>query len=1432
MKPTLNPIRLLLEILALVALAQGVVLAVWPWLSAGRDATGAALLGTTLLVALAGPTVYWRCMAAAARVRQSVGTPQPRRVTNIALRAAVFMTAAAQAVGLVLTATTVLLQHRAIEAAAQARLDQSADQLESEVRRRFDLPLYGLRGAQAMISANGGLTHEAFRAYVGARDLATEFPGVRGFGFVEHVMRADLPRFIAAAQAAVAEPFNVRTGGTAPDLYVVKHVEPLAQNRAAWGFDIGQDPVRRAAAERAVASGASTLSARITLVQADREGAGFMHLIPVFRPGAPVATPQQRQAALVGLLYSPIVVASVMQGLEDPAGQLGLALYDGEPGGGSLLFGASASGAAGDNFNNRRFRSEHLFTVGGRTLVLRVSGKPAFDASVDQGALSLIGVGGAAASFLLALTVWLLASGRVRAENAARRMTAELDRHARVVRHTSNAVILTDTQQRITWVNAGFSRITGYSLAEAEGRTCRELLHWPDDNAAPVGDAGTAGTDTPRQVEFRLRTKDRREVWMASDLQPTLDDQGAVIGTMEIGTDITARKRAENEMRRADALLRGSIDALDDAFALFDPDDLLVLCNERYKDLYPLCAHMMLPGNSFEAIIRVGAERGEYPAAIGRVDDWVQDRMATHRQPHSQLTQELASGRVLRIIERRMADGHTVGFRVDITDLTQAHRAAEDASRSKSQFLANMSHEIRTPMNAILGMLRLLQNTTLAPRQLDYAVKCEGAARSLLGLLNDILDFSKVEAGKMTLDPRPFRTDRLLRDLSVILAANVGTKPVEVLFDIDPALPSSLVGDDLRLQQVLINLGGNALKFTERGEVVLALRVIETSETGVLLEFAVRDSGIGIAPENQARIFSGFTQAEASTTRRFGGTGLGLAICQRLVGLMGGALALDSALGSGSSFRFRLRMPVSAAVADAVETTAPRAEAAISGALRVLVVDDNACARKILGQMVGSLGWHADISSSGGEAVEMARRQSAAGTPYQAIFVDGEMPGLDGWETCLQLRDLVVKGQPAPLVMMVTAHGREALAQRSGQGQALLSGFLVKPVTASMLFDAVADAHLGLAQQGTPGRLPRLVGLRLLLVEDNANNQQVAQELLTDEGAEVVLAGDGQAGVDAVATAEPPFDAVLMDLQMPVMDGCTATQIIRNQLGRADLPIIAMTANAMAADREACLAAGMNDHVGKPFDLGHLVAVLQRWTHHTPLAATAPVAPLVAQNGAGWPADALAVGRAHGMALQAALNRLGGNQGVYLRMLRSFKNDLQAMPGQLAALLEPPTHGGHPSPAEAARLLHTIKGLAGTLGLDLLAQAAAHSEQTLLHSDGTGHAQLAAVMTLAMGQAGEAVDALHQCLQATDTTAPSQAPVTALPDPAVHAGLRELGNLLRQADMRALDVFAQWQRDHGAHFGSRLQPLDDAIAALDFDTALAHCAALNEEAPS
>ncbi|OYD86410.1 response regulator [Azospirillum brasilense] len=671
--------------------------------------------------------------------------------------------------------------------------------------------------------------------------------------------------------------------------------------------------------------------------------------------------------------------------------------------------------------------------------------------------------------------------------------------------------------------------------------------------------------------------------------------------------------------------------------------------------------------------------------------------------------------------------------------LRQAKSVAEAASRAKSEFLANMSHEIRTPMNAILGLVHLLQQTDLSTRQRDYAQKIRVSAQSLLGILNDILDFSKVEAGKLELERVEFRLDDLLQNLAVIVGAAAQDKDIEVLFSVGPEVPLDIVGDPLRLQQVLINLAGNAIKFTEAGEVVVSVRAVEVTEERAVLTFSIRDTGIGIDAEQKERLFQAFSQADSSTTRRYGGTGLGLAICTRLVALMGGAMDVSSEPGRGSDFHF------TAVFGNAVSGQAGRGRErpprfrAVPRGLSVLVVDDNLTAREVLGELVTSFGWRTSLCASGAEAIAELERATAAGQPYDIVLMDWKMPGMDGLETSRRIReDGLVK---APVIIVVSAFGRERMGAASGDagmGDPGLGGALVKPVTASSLLDAVIDAYGRGAEGDAPEATPLhacapvpagllrpqqrrpLFGQRLLLVEDNGISQEVAREILERAGARVTLAGNGYEAIARVEEADPPFDLVLMDVQMPEMDGFEATRRLRARPAGQGLPIIAMTASALPSDRQRCLDGGMDDHIAKPIDVEQLFSVVTRWLGQPAagglpaggLPAGAPLLPKPVPSAA----HAALPAELPGIDVKDALHRLDGDVGLFRRFVSDFARTYDGAADGIAVAL---ASGDLP---RAKALGHELKSLAGNIGARTLSAAADAVQVAAFRGDGTAAA--------------------------------------------------------------------------------------------------------------
>ncbi|GHC85918.1 hypothetical protein GCM10007320_31310 [Pseudorhodoferax aquiterrae] len=1031
----------------------------------------------------------------------------------------------------------------------------------------------------------------------------------------------------------------------------------------------------------------------------------------------------------------------------------------------------------------------------------------------------------AALGLLLILLASRSLSQRARHRHAALQVNAE---HTAFLQSVLDAVptpmFYKDAQARFLGINAAFEQAFGVQPQQLIGRRDEELdpqgsnqdLALRQEQRALLVERGSF----TREQSFRFADgQAHRTLYSASTI--TRKD-GRPAGLVGVIVDMTEQKQAEEALRHANARLQVAQDA--GSIGLFDLD-------------FETGNHYWTP--QLERLY--GVEPGSYAGdflewnALLHPDDQARSAQtfrAALADPATQMYSDefrivLPDGslRVAQAVGRieRNAQGRATrvtGVHVDVTELARARDEAGAASRAKSDFLANMSHEIRTPMNAIIGMSHLALKTELTPRQRDYIAKIQQSGQHLLGILNDILDFSKVEAGKLDVESTPFDLDGMMATVSGVVAEKATAKNLELVFDVAPDVPQQLVGDPLRLGQILINYVNNAIKFTEQGEVGIVVRVDSLhraqANTGpqAVLRFEVRDTGIGLSEEQMARLFRSFEQADTSTTRRYGGTGLGLAISKQLAALMGGEVGVRSELGKGSVFWFTARLGLG-------ERRAPAALPLVDlRGQRALVVDDNAHAASVLSEMLEHMSLKVTTVHSGEQAVAAARAAADAGQPFDFAMLDWRMPGMDGLQTAEAIRALQLQRQPE--FMIVTAYGRDEIVQ--GAQQAGIEHLVLKPVSASVLLDTMMRASHGAAMPavapapgaGRSGALDALRGLRgarILLVEDNDLNQQVASELLRDAGFAVDIAANGRMALDMVqarADRTPAYDLVLMDMQMPVMDGVTATRLLREDPRHAAMPVLAMTANAMQADRDRCLQAGMQDFIAKPIEPDAMWQALARWLQpRAGLGAEAgPPALAAATTAATAPAAGLPV--VPGLDTAAGLRRAMGKQALYRQLLEKFAAGQAQAPEAIVQALQ------DDDPATAERVAHTLKGVAGNIGAHDLHQHAAALEEAL--RERRPRPAIDATLAAAAASLHALLDALRPHLApAAASGAHVAAPAAG---PSEQALLQRLARLLEQDDAEAAELLAEHQATLGAALGPRYATLSQAVADYDFEAAL------------
>ena len=995
----------------------------------------------------------------------------------------------------------------------------------------------------------------------------------------------------------------------------------------------------------------------------------------------------------------------------------------------------------------------------------------------------------------------------------------ELQKLSSAVEQSQVSVVITDPEGTIEYVNPKFTEVSGYSFDEAIGQNPRVLNAGIQAPEFYKDMWNTIKSGRDWQGEFANKKKNGDIYWENATISPIRNTEGRITHFVAVKEDISERKKAEAALRESEETLsKITSSALTAIIMLASETGEVSFWNEAAEKIFGWTAQEVI-GKRLHDLIIPKQYKQQHAEGLKRFSQTGKGAMIGRSTEMTALNREGQEFPIELNLSSVKLKGqwHAIGLITDITDrkqaeqeLKQAKEIAEEATRAKSDFLANMSHEIRTPMNAIIGMSHLCLGTGLEPRQRDYIEKVYSSAQALLGIINDILDFSKIEAGKLDMEAIPFRLDEVLDNLGNLAAIKAQEKGLELLFNTHPDVPRALIGDPLRLGQILVNLTGNAVKFTEAGEIVIHSEPVRITDDEVEIKIAVQDTGIGMTSEQVGKLFQSFSQADTSTTRKYGGTGLGLAISKKLVQMMNGDIWVESEPGKGSAFIFTAVFGRAKDMEKEVEKVAP----ADLDKLKVLVVDDVASAREMLQTTLESFSFRVTCADSGQAALE-ALEIAPADDPFRLVMMDWKMPGMDGIEAtrCIKDHPTLVH---IPTIIMVTAYGREEVmdqAERAG-----MEGFLIKPVTPSTLLDTIMGVFGekgGLRRAGRAAEdwkiqtVDAIRGAHVLLAEDNPINQQVAEELLTQAGLKVTIANNGREAVEMLDD-ENAYEAVLMDMQMPEMDGYEATGAIRQRPEFKDLPIIAMTANVMAGDREKCLEAGMNDHVAKPIEPDKLFKTLVQWI--SPRDAEIPQ-PALQQSLAAESTEVLPK-HLEGIDIDEGLRRVGSNPKLYRKLLVEFSQDHRDDVDAIRKALDQKDF------ETTQRIAHTIKGVSGSIGAADLHRAAESLDSALKEGKHNLYPELLSRLEKALVPVMQGLEVLAVSSEMEEAAADDGGPL--MDAEAIILFLDELQTLLEEMDPEAEDKVTDLKAQLGGGPHQKfVNDLSKQVGEFEFEDALA-----------
>lgn len=1288
---------------------------------------------------------------------------------------------------------------------AQTTFEALADDVVERLQQRVQLYEYGLRGARAVVvtAGEGGINQRLFRQYYETRNFDQEFPGARGFGFIRKVPRPQTEPYLQARRAGGLTGFSIKTlNEHSDDRFVIEYIEPYERNRMAQGLDIGSEANRRQAAISAMQTGKATITGPITLIQASGDPQrSVLFLLPIYRGGTTPEGIDNRESMGFGWAYAPLALSEVLADFNITQLQYDLSITD-----------VSNPSQPDPVFNSQRQRTPVKTTlqqtlereIYGRLWRFELSARPEFTKGLDQLSWRTVLAVGMVTSLLMSLLVGAVRSGLER----KRKILQQQAQLATIMESSADAIVGESTQGKVIIWNPAAERLFGYTRDEAMGQPMIERMTAVDEKGKEeqlVMKVMSKGDADP--VDMTLLAKDGVLAPVSVTASAIRSERGQIIGIARFMRDIRDRQRAEKAMadlasslekqvasRTADLEsarhdLQTVLDSVPSMIGYWDKDLRNRVANKAYSDWFGVEPSSLL---GIPMVQLLGADMFE------RNRPYIEGALRGERQKFERSIPRpdgMGSRHSLANYLPDIVNGEVRGFYVIVHDITDIVASRQAFARDQRQLLAKM----------------------------------QIASRSLMGIINDVLDISKIEAGEMTTESVVFSPAELLTELFQLYSPQASNKGVSIELKGVNVLPAALLGDPTRLRQVLSNLLSNAIKFTSQGSV--SLRVAREQNPGnadphVWLEFSVVDTGEGISETALKGLFTPFAQADASTTRRFGGTGLGLSIVKRLCELMGGEVGAHSTVGAGSTFRVRLPF----AVADEEDLSGQSVSS--QRRLSIFIVDDNELDRVNLVQMGEAFGWRTTALNSGTELVHRMQELADAHQPLpDALVVDWKMPGLDGIQALIMLTERI-GNKDLPATLVVSAQERDHVASHDPTG--VVNRILTKPVNPSSLFNAInASVAERTGRQDHVVQFTRLEaiqgqwlqGMRILLVDDSDINLEVASQMLKKEGATVEVCVNGQDALLALTAMKgsgTSFDAVLMDIQMPVMDGYEATRRARHQLGLIKLPIIALTAGALTEERRRAEAAGMDAFLTKPLD----PALLVRTVHAQVTRARGTTAAVALAEPAGYQSTSAHWPDIEGIRAEDAKRLMQGDVGLFTNLLQRFLRDYSDG-------FPPTTDSANTQEHDAlVSRVHKLRGSSGMLGATRLHAIASQLETLLREGDGHQAADAdettdAAALLASLNDALRQLSAAAEAALASDARPPT-APgnVGSAERTANHVSestlqaVQDLRRLLDRQDLAAIKSFENLAPDLLSLMGPQaMESLSHAVHSLDFAAA-------------